>query len=134
MEVADMPHKWLYEADEDPKRKHHWRQNRAGFVTVGATFIAKCPNNMSIESAQKLLDTGIEWSPKMWSESYPQRIYCVSDGVLYRATPTIPGRSYHGFPEHPSKFPPGNRVLRNQLIELARERGCEHELRGWMQW
>ena len=36
MQVADMPHKWLYEPDEDPKRKHHWNQNNAGFVTVGA--------------------------------------------------------------------------------------------------
>jgi hypothetical protein len=134
MQVADAPHKWLYEPDEDPKRKHHWNQNEAGFVTVGATFVGKCPKNMSMKLAQTLLNTGIEWSPKMWTEPYPQRIYCVWDGVLYRATPTIPGRSYHGFPEHPSRFPPGNRALRDQIIELARERDCEQELRAWIQW
>jgi hypothetical protein len=109
-------------------------RTRPGFVTVGAIFVGKCPGNMSMQFAQMLLNTGIGWSPKMWSEPYPQRIYCVWGGVLYRATPTIPGRSYHGFPEHPSKFPPGNRVLRGQIIELARERDCEQELRAWMQW
>ncbi len=134
MQVADMPHKWLYQPDEDPKKKHHWNQGEAGFVTVGAIFVAKCPSNMSMQLAQELLDTGIEWSPKMWPESYPQRIYCVWDGVLYRATPTIPGRSYHGFPEHPSRFPPGNRALRNQIINLAGERDCEQEVRAWMKW
>jgi hypothetical protein len=134
MQVADMPHKWLYEPDEDPKRKHHWNQNDAGFVMVGAVFVGKCPSGMSMQLAQTLLNTGIEWSPKKWSESYPQRIYCVWGGVLYRATPTIPGRSYHGFPEYPSRFPPGNRGLRNQILELARERDCEQELCAWMQW
>jgi hypothetical protein len=29
MQVADVPHKWLYEPDEDPKRKHHWNQDKA---------------------------------------------------------------------------------------------------------
>jgi hypothetical protein len=77
MQVADMPHKWLYEPDEDPKRKHHWNQNNAGFVMVGAIFVGKCPSGMSVQLAQTLLDTGVEWSPKMWPESYPQRIYCV---------------------------------------------------------
>jgi hypothetical protein len=90
MQVADVPHKWLYEPDEDPKRKHHWTQDEAGFVTVGAIFVGKCPSSMSIQLAQTLLNTGIEWSPKMWAEPYPQRMYCVCDGVLYRATPTIP--------------------------------------------
>jgi hypothetical protein len=54
--------------------------------------------------------------------------------VLYRATPTNPGRSYHGFPEHLSKFSPGNRELRDQIMKLARDRSCEQELRAWMQW
>jgi len=134
MEDAEAPHKWLYEPDEDPKRKHHWNQNEAGFVAVGAIFVGKCPHSMSIRIAQTLLDGGIEWSPKAWTEPYPQRIYCVWDGVLYRATPTIPGRSYHGFSRTSSKFPPGNRALRDQIIDLARERDCERELRAWMKW
>lgn len=85
---------------------------------------------MSLQLAQMLLDTGIEWSPKMWDQTYPQRIYCVWDGVLYRATPTIPGRSYHGFPEYPSRFPPGNRALRNQIMELAKNASASENCVG----
>jgi hypothetical protein len=98
---------WLYEPDEVPKRKHHWKEPRAGFVMVGNVLIGKCPSTMTLESAEELLNSGVEWSPKGWQREYPQRIYAVSDGVLYRATPTNPGRSYHGFPEHYSRFPRG---------------------------
>ena len=35
MQVPDIPHKWLYEPDENPKKKHHWDQSAAGFVAVG---------------------------------------------------------------------------------------------------
>jgi hypothetical protein len=125
---------WLYEPDEVPKRKHHWKEPGAGFVMVGSVFVGKCPSTMSIESAQELLNSGVEWSPKGWQSEYPQRIYAVLDGVLYRATPTNPGRSYHGFPEHHSRFPAGNLSLRQKIIELAKERNCESELRRWMQW
>jgi hypothetical protein len=125
---------WLYEPDEVPKRKHHWKEPRAGFVMVGNVLIGKCPSTMTLESAEELLNSGVEWSPKGWQREYPQRIYAVSDGVLYRATPTNPGRSYHGFPEHYSRFPEGNRSLRDQIVGLARERNCESELRRWMQW
>jgi hypothetical protein len=59
MQVDDVPHKWLYEPDDDPKRKHHWNRNEAGFVTVGAIFVAKCPSGMSLRLAQTLLDTGM---------------------------------------------------------------------------
>ena len=134
MDIADVPHKWLYEPDENPKRKHHWSRDEAGFVTVGGIFVGKCPSGMTLAQAQTLLDSGIEWSPRAWGDTYPQRIYCVWEGVLYRATITNPGRSYHGFPEHPSKFPPGNRLLRTQILELARQRDCERELRAWMRW
>src|SRR6266568_2885800 len=41
MQDADVPHKWLYEPDEVPKRKHHWDQDEAGFVAVGAIFVGK---------------------------------------------------------------------------------------------
>jgi hypothetical protein len=125
---------WVYEPDEVPKRKHHWKEPRAGFVMVGNVWIGKCPSTMTLESAEELLNSGIEWSPKGWRSEYPQRIYVVSDGVLYRAMPTNPGRSYHGFPEHHSLFPAGNLSLRQKIIELAKERNCESELRRWMRW
>jgi len=134
MPVMDALRMWLYEPDENPKKKHHWKEDRAGFEIVGHVFIGKCPRTMSIELAETLLNSGIAWSPRGWRDDYPQRIYSVWEGVLYRATPTNPGRSYHGFPEHYSRFPPGSRELRSQIINLARERNCEHELREWMRW
>jgi hypothetical protein len=125
---------WRYEPDETPKRKHHWKENFAGFETVGSVLVAKCPNGMSLEQAEDLLNDGIEWSPRGWLNDYPQRIYAVLDGVLYRAMPTNPGASYHGFPEHHSRFPAGNRALRQRVLEQAARRGCELELRRWMKW
>jgi hypothetical protein len=125
---------WLYEPDENPKRKHHWKEDRAGFEMMGNIFVGKCPNTMSLKAAQSLLDSGIPWSPTGWQEDYPQRIYAVLEGILYRATPTNPGHSYHGFPEHYSRFPAGNRELRSRIMDLARERNCEQELRRWMRW
>ncbi len=38
---TDMP--WLYEPDENPKRKHHWNKDYAGFVEVGPNRVGKCP-------------------------------------------------------------------------------------------
>ncbi len=59
MSVVNNPQMWLYEPDEIPKKKHHWKEDRAGFETVGNVFVGKCPRTMSIELAQMLLDSGI---------------------------------------------------------------------------
>lgn len=32
---------WQYEPDENPKRKHHWDREHAGFVTVGRIRVRK---------------------------------------------------------------------------------------------
>lgn len=126
---------WNYEPDELPKRKHAWSQTKAGFTTVGTDkFVGKCPSDMTVELAQDLLNDALPWSPTNWRSDYPKRLYAVRDGVLYRASPTNPGRSYHGFPEHPSRFPAGARDLRDALLSMAAADGCEQELRRWMNW
>ena len=127
---------WRYEPDENPKRKHHWNRDRAGFVTVGRIRVGKCPATMDPSGAQMLLDDAIPYFPPRWDRPYPQRLYAVSDGVVYRAAPTNPGTSYHGFPEHPSMFPrAGNaRDVKRQLLERAAQQGCEREVRRWMNW
>jgi hypothetical protein len=86
---------------------------------------------MDMQSAQGLLNQGIPWSPKAWSKPYPQRLYVVHQGSVYRATPTNPGTSYHGFPEMLERLPPG-RKLREQILERARALGCEAEVNKWM--
>lgn len=117
---------WLYEPEAQPKLKHHWQHNRADFVEVGSVQIAKCPAGMTLAAAQALLDNSVRYSPPRWSRPYPQRLYAVSDGVVYRATPTNPGVSYHGFPEHPDRFPSkGNaRQVKQWLLGEAERQGC----------
>lgn len=127
---------WLYQSDETPKRKHHWDKDHAGFVEVGSVPVGKCPSTMDASSAQALLEDAIPYFPPRWDRTYPKRLYAMSDGVVYRATPTNPGTSYHGFPEHPSTFPrAGNaRDVKRQLLERATRQGCEREVRRWMNW
>ena len=127
---------WRYESDENPKRKHHWSEDHAGFAEIGPNRVGKCPATMNPSDAQALLDGAIPYFPPRWSRPYPQRLYAVSEGVVYRASPTNPGTSYHGFPEHPSAFPRAGsaRDVKRQLLERARQQGCEREVRRWMNW
>lgn len=123
---------WIYEPDERPKRKHHWDQPRAGVVQVHGIPVSKCPSTLTVEDAEAMLNAGVEWRPRRgWSHDHPQRIYAVADGVLYRATPTNPGRSYHGFPELPGQVPP-DPALRGAIMELARADGSEREVERWL--
>lgn len=127
---------YRYEADEHPKRKHGWNERHAGFVESGAGLVGKCPSTMTREDAQALLDGAIPYSNSRSEGEHPDRLYAVSDGVVYRAVPTRPGISYHGFPEHPSAFVKGRRgmEIRQQLLDQAKNLGCVREVRRWMGW
>jgi hypothetical protein len=122
---------WRYEPDETPKRKHHWSKNIAGVAEVKGARISKCPSDLTLADAELMLNDGIEWSSARWPYDYPQRIYAVLNGDVYRATPTIPGVSYHGFPELIESLPPG-RDLRVQLLAIARAQNCEAEVNTWL--
>lgn len=129
-----MTSRWTYEP-EDPKWKHAWEHHHAGFVTVDGVAVGKCPSHVTKAVAEQWLAEAHPWSPASWSKSYPKRMYYVDDsGVLYRATPTNPGRSYHGFPEHPTLFPHGAAELKAGLVAEAARNNCEDELRDWMDW
>ena len=136
MQGERQPQRWLYEHDEIPKRKHAWAHSAAGFVRVRDALVGKCPSNMKPEEAQALLDAALPYSAPRWSHDYPQRLYAVKDGVIYRATRTRPGVSYHGFPEHPSKFPKGRSgaQLKERLLQAADDAGCKPGVRRWMNW
>lgn len=123
---------WKYETDESPKVKHHWDKDEAGTVLVGNVVVSKCPSGLSVAECQGLLNDGYEWTPRGWNRDYPQRIYAVRDGVVYRATPTNPGISYHGFPELRYLLPP-DRKTREAIVELARRDGTEEEVVKWLQ-
>lgn len=123
---------WVYEPDEVPKRKHHWKHDYAGVVEHNGIRISKCPANMTLEEAAEMLNGGIAWPLSGEVEGgYPRRIYAVRDGVVYRATPTNPGVSYHGFPELIENLPP-SRDLRARLLAAARDARCEAEVAQWL--
>jgi hypothetical protein len=128
----DRPRRFRYQPDEEPKRKHRWDEPRAGFVEVRGQPVAKCPAGLSNEEAERLLNEGVEYWPDRGPTEYPQRIYVVHEGVVYRAMPTVPGASYHGFPEHPKHIRSLPEDVINEVLSLARRKNCEDEVRRWM--
>ena len=124
---------WKYEPDEDPKKKHKWSKPVPGFVKVNGVTIGKCPSKMTNEEAEELLNQGIPWDPpRAPIASWPQTIYIVHDGCVYRAKPTNPGISYHAFPELPEKLRELPRTLRHKIEQKAEELGCGDKVRRWI--
>jgi hypothetical protein len=122
---------WEYDPGEDPKKRHHWEKNEAGFVEIDGKPVGKCPNNISPAQARELLNDGVPWVPHRWRSRYPKRIYVVHDGVIYRAEPTNPGKSYHGFPELPVKFRELPRDIQDRILACARNKGCYEAAKRW---
>jgi hypothetical protein len=126
--------RWKYDAGVQ-RHKHHWNRPYAGIVFDGKEPVGKCPNNMTQELAEELLNEGIPWydpkRPLICSQTqlpYPQAIYNVYEGVVYKAIPTQVGCSYHGFPVI-KKIP---EEIKEQLYQLAEQKGCKRELTKWL--
>jgi hypothetical protein len=124
--------RWKYEPDELPKRKHAWAKPEPGFESHGTAIVGKCPNNISIEEAESLLNLGVQWIPEGSRAGWPKRIYIIHKGWVYRAMPTNPGVSYHAFPERPEDFRRLPREVRNAVLECAKARNCYDEVKRWM--
>ena len=124
-----------YEADEQPKNKHRWRepQDSAGFKVVSGVKIGKCPSNLDVQQAREILNEGVPYSHERWGKSHPCAIFGVYEGVLYRAKPTNPGRSYHAFPADPDNFKWGS-DLKSKILDLATRKGCREGVERWMGW
>lgn len=129
--------RFTYDPGEKPKRRHHWVNDHPGFVKVRGAPVGKCPIGLSMERAEELLNQGIPYEPEEPEGAvvtgWPARIYVVHDGAIYRATPTVPGVSYHAFPELPARLRDLPRRFRENLLARARELGCEQETRRWME-
>jgi hypothetical protein len=123
---------WTYQPDEKPKRKHHWDNTFAGFVALGGRKVGKCPKNFDPVLATSLLNAGINFFPHRWVPKYPQRIYIVHQGVLYRASPTVPGISYHGYPETGQEYRRLPIDIRDKIISVATTKGCLPQLEKWL--
>lgn len=123
---------WTYEPDPQRKHKKGWTNDFPGFVTVANTLVGKCPHNLTNEECEEFLNQGVEYRPRRWRHSYPDRIYNIINGVVYRATPTVPGKSYHGFPERQERVAELPRELRKRLLALAEQKGCREEVEKWL--
>ena len=66
------------------------------------------------------------------AETYPARTFT---SAAPRVAPSV-ATSYYGFPEHAAAFPRGSNAeaVKQQLLERARNQGCEREVRRWMNW
>ena len=118
-----------YVPDEWPKKKHHGNRSIPGFVPGrGGELVGKCPNAMSTDLCERLLNEGIAYSSGRWSKPYPQNIYNIHAGAIYRATQTQPGVSYHGFPVLPAELKQLPRALKEQLLNLAEKKNCRQKI------
>ena len=118
----------MYEYDPGERRaKHRWNNDYAGFETDEGLQVGKYPSSIDRVRAQALLNDGIRWHNPAIDSEHPQAIFAVEKGVVYKATPAIPGRSYHGFPW---KGPVPRNILR-QLRDVASTAGSEAEFEAW---
>lgn len=124
---------WAYQPDENPKRRHAWGNPYPGVVEVDGEPIGKCPNDVSAELAQQLLNEGLPWHrPRGPAGGWPDAIYIVYKGAVYRAKPTNAGASYHAYPETGARLRELGRVFVARILDRARELGCEEEVRRWI--
>lgn len=123
---------WKYEPDESPYPKHKGKSSKPQFVKKGDEIVSLCPNTISRAQAEAALNSGFPFSTARDNSDHPSRIYAVINGVVYRATPSNPGVSYHGFPELAEKFRPYYGRLKHEIMKLAVQDGSEEEVEKWL--
>ncbi|MBF0155245.1 MAG: hypothetical protein HQL64_16020 [Magnetococcales bacterium] len=121
---------WKYDPGEW-RKKHKWKQDNAGFEFNGQEEVGKCPNSITHDPAlaEQLLNQGVCFP---MDEAPPKEIYNVHQGVVYRAEPTLPGISFHGFPEKEQKARRVPTVVLWELARRAQTDGTFHLYRNWM--
>lgn len=121
--------KWIYDAGEH-RIKHCWSRPEAGFESGDGRVIGKCSSNIDHLTAEQLLNDGIVIEG---SADQPEKIVNVYEGVIYVAVPTIPGKSFHGYPW--KSLPGRSRIARKVFEELKRravESGHDRQFRQWV--
>ena len=118
---------WKYDPG-DKRFKHKWNKDVADFVTPDGMPVGKCPKSVGIDLATHLLNSGIEWHNPKIPKAYPDHIYNVYKGVIYKATITLHGRSYHGYPWK-GRLP---RQIYDKLVEIAKSQGYQAEFDEWV--
>ena len=124
---------WKYDRG-DGRYKHRWKKPYAGFVPGSKGSVGKCSCNITQDIAQEALNKGIPFLVvERGGKKYPKYIYCVYNGVIYEAVPTLPGVSYHGYPwrgdlKGRTKIP---RSIMKKLRKIAEKDGCLQEFDKW---
>lgn len=122
---------WKYDSGGN-RCKHRWHKGHAGHVTQGRRLVGKCPNTLTDADAEAALNAGYEYfDARDEEQTFPSRIFAVIDGVVYRAMPTVPDVSYHGFPELARDLPP-DEDLKAAILELADADGSRKEVAKWL--
>ncbi len=113
----------------DGRIKHCWNRSEAGFEPCGHGQVGKCANTITDDIAQGLLETGLYLSADMpdESESHPEEIFNVYQGVIYVAVPTRPSVSYHGYP-YKGRLP---KRLLDRLRTRAMDQDYESQFKKW---
>jgi hypothetical protein len=121
---------WKYDKGEH-RPKHSWSKTEAGFIGSSKGAIGKCPNDVSLEEASKVLNKGIPLQDA--PQGYPTKIYAVFRGVIYVAAYNNNGHFYHAYPWRGDLGgrPCLPRVIIKQLEEQARIEGTEKEFKKW---
>jgi hypothetical protein len=124
---------WKYERG-DGRFKHRWDRPYAGFVPGSKGQVGKCSCKITQSIAEKILNQGIPLPvDEMRGETYPKKMYCVHEGVIYEAVPTTPGISYHGYPwrgDLKGRTPIPRWIMRT-LRKMAEQQGFAKEFRAW---
>jgi hypothetical protein len=118
----------IYDPDVAHRRKHQWTNAYAEVVAQDGGHVGKCPNDLTQQEAQRLLEDGIPYHGRYSRKSRPERVYNIRDGVPYRAH--IMGRVYHGFPEVPSEIPP---EVMEELRNRAEDEGSTAQFEAWLE-
>jgi hypothetical protein len=92
--------------------------------------LSKCSAEIDKTLAQRLLDTGIAWSPSSHRSPLPHSVFNTYKGIPYRAHRRGRTRFYHGFPDVRNRIPV---AVREQLRALAAEEGAEDAFDHWME-
>ena len=123
--------KRVYSTPEN-RHKHRWKKNYAGFSDFQRNIVGKCPNDITLEQAQNLLEEAITDPPDEFNtDPYPKRLYNVYKGVIYLAIGDGRSNRYHAFPADNIKS------MDKETLRILEERaiasGDENSFKKWVE-
>lgn len=120
---------YRYERGEG-RVKHRWQHDYAGFLPSKRGPVGKCHRSISESEATRLLHSGVlpPFPDPPGLPPHPREIFNVYKGIPYVAVPTVPGRSYHGYPWSGRMSP----TVRNELRVRAVKQGYERAFDQWL--